>query len=327
MNVIAMANGREYANRGIMGALCRLEVGELFLIDNEENPRQEFPSLCAKCAQRYVNEELHAIDYSATLEGDNQIPIEPSLLAAFAPYLLTAVKMLERTQEEDIPFDERVHIIFTHLKYWNTIITRHNIGLYIGLDVPHGGYNYIIYALCKIHGVKTVFMQNCPVMGYSYPMSTIEENCPEIEGVYQKFTREYEGVATENIELSKDFAAEYHRQAGSDDKKVPYYMKDGSIKDHYRLVSKKEGGVKKAYKAFRHIASYALHPSMRGEIALNSDIQHNTRRYYEIWDSLVKPIDMVGERYIYFPLHLQPECTTTPQGGEFTWQILAVEIL
>ncbi|MEG1801563.1 MAG: hypothetical protein RR273_06255, partial [Oscillospiraceae bacterium] len=231
--------------------------------DNVANPRQDFPSLSGKCAQRYVNEELHACSYEGNVEWDNQDPIEPSLLAAFEPYLLTAVKMLERNSEEDIPFDERVHIIFTHLKYWNTIITRHNIGLYIGLDVPHGGYNYIIYALCKIHGVKTVFMQNCPVMGYSYPMSTIEENCPEIEGVYQKLAREYEGVATENIELSKDFAAEYDRQAGSDDKKVPYYMKDGSIKDHYRLVSTRVGGVKKAYKAFRSAVACILHKELR----------------------------------------------------------------
>ena len=33
-----------------------------------------------------------------------------------------------------------------------------------------------------------------------------------------------------------------------------------------------------------------------------------------------------GKKYIYFPLHYQPECNTSPVGGYFADQILAVKI-
>jgi hypothetical protein len=36
---------------------------------------------------------------------------------------------------------------------------------------------------------------------------------------------------------------------------------------------------------------------------------------------------VAGERYVYFPLHLQPELTTAAQGGVFADQLLAVEAL
>ena len=52
---------------------------------------------------------------------------------------------------------------------------------------------------------------------------------------------------------------------------------------------------------------------------------HQLRRYYgQLAKAIVWP---PKNKYIYFPLHLQPERSTTPEGGLFEDQLLALEIL
>ena len=158
MNIICSATSqRDFINRGIMQAYCNINPDKLFLIDNCHNPLQEFPQLNEKIAEHYDSPQTHKLMYEGKLENDNLIPLDEPLLKAFEPYFAIALKMLERTEANMEDTDGRVRHIFTHLRYWNTIILRHNIDLFVHLDVPHEGYTYIIYALCKIHGIKTVF--------------------------------------------------------------------------------------------------------------------------------------------------------------------------
>lgn len=50
------------------------------------------------------------------------------------------------------------------------------------------------------------------------------------------------------------------------------------------------------------------------------------KRYKEDLESLIKPIDY-SKKYVYFPLHLQPELTTSILGGKYCDQLLALERL
>jgi hypothetical protein len=52
---------------------------------------------------------------------------------------------------------------------------------------------------------------------------------------------------------------------------------------------------------------------------------HGFQYRLNVKKTAVDPVN--GERYVYFPLHLQPELTTSALGGEFSDQISAIEEL
>lgn len=52
----------------------------------------------------------------------------------------------------------------------------------------------------------------------------------------------------------------------------------------------------------------------------------NYREYLKNINSMIEPVDY-GKKYVYFPLHLQPEKTTSTDGGIYCDQVLAIEKL
>lgn len=319
MNVLAHITGKEFENTSFMMALCRMKIEKLYLIEGKNNPHTDFACLEGKYAEIWDNLDTHAMKYKNKLEGNSIIPLDKALLTKFEPYMLIAIKMLERTDEKDIPLEQRMNIIFTHLAYWNTFLDRHRIDIFLTMNFPHSGYNYIIYALCKIRGIKTAFPIACQASSYSYISDDVTTHAPEVVGVYNTLLEKFSDTPIEDIPLSFEFQKVFETQTGNDESKTPYFMQNVVYPDLSSF-----GDFKKRMAFFWHIIS-----APRGIKGTCEEYSRNSKtdEYYKLWASHLSCIDMENEKYIYFPLHYQPEGTTMPLGDCYVWQTLAIEML
>lgn len=307
-----------------MRALLEQNLDKVLLIEHEANQCKDYPNLYSHCTERYDNSIIHTANYTGKIENDNLIPADSVLLKAFEPYMLFLLKLIERNQLYDVSFEDRFDIAMTHIEYWNTVIERQDIQLFVTNNVPHSEYQYVLYALCKIKGVKFICIYNSPVTGYSYELDDIESHSPELEEVYARLSKKYADTDISEIPLDDIHEAEFLAQTGDDILlKTPSYMLNLSIDN----LLEKPDTFKDKLENLKYIADIFLHFRDWYNYFLRYTKHANEITYFKNWNSLIKPYDLSKEKYIYFSLHLQPEATTMPLGGYYVWQLFAIKML
>lgn len=324
MNVIAYFTYDRYISEGLTRALLEQKLDKVFVIEHETDQCKDYPNLYSRATERYDNTVIHTANYKGKLENDSLIPIDSALMKAFEPYMLFLIKLIERNQFYDVSFEERLAIALTHIEYWNTVIERQKVDLFVTNNVPHNEYQYTLYALCKIKGVKFICIYNSPVPGYSYVLDNIDNHAPEIAQVYSRLKNKFAETDIADIPLDALHENVFVTQSGNDSaQKIPSYMLDGSVPC---LIEKPET-LKDKLTTLKYILDIFLNFRDWYSYFLRYTKYVNGKNYFKNWNSLIKPYNMTKEKYFYFPLHYQPEATTMPLGGYYVWQLFAIKMI
>lgn len=249
------------------------------------------------------------------------LPIDEYLIKSMEKYENTIIKMMERNHTHSLDYDSRKRIYFKHLRYWNYILDIYNIDYFVCFNIPHEIFDYLIYCLCKVKGIRVIASYISPIMEYSYLVEDIESPCPEIAIEYKKLLLEYKDSDIDEISLSGDFNSNFEKYINTNNDITPYYMKSKSrpwAKDIKRpliylkklIINTKKNKIKIALNKLRYIFS-------------NIRLSRQLNNYY---DKHAQEVDL-GQKYIYAPLHFQPECTTCPMGGVYVYQYLYIEMI
>lgn len=209
-----------------------------------------------------------------------------------------------------------------HLKFWSWYIRNFQINLYIGC-VPHGTFENFIYYVCKFLAIPTLLFYPSPLQGRALMMSDWRESSVRTRDRY---------LALKNSALNSEVESELNLDDAISDfisrqekKEPPSYMKTKQSQEELKIL-------------FRQVALDFLKPLLSGNIyeALKSAALLPYKITLRIllgfrYSFLLKKLEVrtinTREKYIYFPLHYQPECTTLPLGGVFENQLLAIEWL
>lgn len=245
-------------------------------------------------------------------------PLDVSILEKMAPYEPIILKMMDRSEYVSYgkysEYEERHALYLKQLRYWNHLIKEKEIDLYISLYVPHRVYDYIIYALCRVYNVPTLLMSQVQMIDTVIPIFDISNWGAILETEYELLTSRYELQNTENIQLHGTALQEWNLRKKD---VIPFYVNN---RDTF----------------FRRVYSF-----LRDEIMLKNF--SNPLRFFR----LIMTVAMQGlkskmlwciykfvarspdytKRYVYFPLHLQPEASTSPMGGYMVNQELAIAML
>ncbi len=252
---------------------------------------------------------------------------------------LTLQYLMDRIDYTGLRFYHKKELYHKCLSYWLYVLKELKPDAIVFSDLPHLYISFLIYSLAHLLGIKTLICRR--VKGF-----------PERVMVFNDFTKysellsAYQLVEQENLginDLSEDIKTYYQQQVSA---------RSGAVNEKYskHIESPDKGrGTKllpplkvvvyniKKFHFFKTALLYLrfLFKKKRIESLENKTYRNITirlrhakwnrlkKKYRAEYESLLDVFDG-QKKFIYIPLHYQPECTTAPMGGVYADQILMV---
>ncbi len=253
-----------------------------------------------------------------------------SLPSSFYPSLFLFIDHLYRRDTTGNIRAHQLNSFHDYLNYFHIVadmfathIKENNINTIFFGNIPHLGYDTLVYEIAKFFNIRTVLFSQSIFPNLYYSMEDIE-NYGDI-----------------NQELGKHHPSPFHIEKNS----FPelFYMKN--VKQEVEKAGKLN------FKDFAYIFAYLIkrEPSSLLSVKRLSDILQQAKQvkakfpkwrdpfngffhvnYLEYFNTIAEFEKVeydLHKKFVYFPLHLQPEMTTSALGGRYVDQALALESL
>lgn len=295
--------------RNVLGSLNKDLINIKKWIVNEDESREsffedydiEFASgwhnkgyfTAGECAEKYVTDYIY----------DNM----PMLLQNFA-----RDEFVYR-----LPHYEYINIINMLVNHYYAML-KQGVDMVVFEDIPHGGSGLTMYFVAKAMGIKTLMLVPAYEAGYFTYCYSIEDY-----GIFadaSDYCEELDDIIIKK-EYKKDIAYMTPEMMAKDLGKhsMSYYFQPLLSPKHY--FGKKKVLWKEQQAKYLNLYDFIEKKIIR---SVGRYFQH--RCYNKNNSKTVQYVDF-KKKYVYFPLHLQPEMTTDVLGGKYTDQLLAIEKL
>lgn len=243
------------------------------------------------------------------------------------------MKMTDRSASTPISVQSRGHIYLTLLNYFYNLLNETEASHLICFDTPHTFPSIILYELCKKRNIKIIRMEYHHLPEYSI---LVDKNIPE--QVPHNFLSGHSTAQLKNMFLLKNQSNKkienkyFQSYMSSQAKIISGHGLISKVQLAFRLIAKKITNIiqgvlpflfKPIFLHFNSLNNLKTNFSYRLSInkALNRIISQNL--YY---NSLAIKSNL-NSNYIFLGLHMQPEKTSLPLGGEYVNQLLIVKMI
>ena len=224
-------------------------------------------------------------------------------------------------------YEKRKVIYLKHVRFWRHILITKKIDLFLLANIPHEGFSYVIYPLCKLLDIPILFMHQT-IPEFLYFVNDLDDFFPELRNTYQEFLQ-----SNEDVKLEPNSRGErlFLFQTSKTNNPTPFYMKKKHI-NIKKTIKKKKRRLVRILKILS--SSYFYNVLFQ--------LEKDTVFFYKIigWRLLrVRNIILrlfyerccekpnLDTTYVYFPLHLQPELSTCPLAWDYVDQSLIVSLV
>ncbi|MDO8565342.1 MAG: hypothetical protein Q7R67_01860 [bacterium] len=208
--------------------------------------------------------------------------------------------------------DEKKHFYYEMLRYWHGIFNEYKPEVLILWAYPHNVSNFVVYSLAELFGIKIVFFFETWLSDRILVYHDYRQPSLALKQILQS---NKEGNFTID-DLSRDIKEYYEPHRNRTQALIPPYVtKQQQLFPFRKRMLIRLEMIAQSIKDFSIF--FKLFQFVRKFFATNP------RREYQ---RLVSQIDRT-KKFVYVPLHRQPEGSTSPMGGIFTDQILMIEIL
>jgi len=249
-------------------------------------------------------------------------------------------------------FRDRKDIYYRHLRYWFDFFSNNPVDYFISFYVPHTTQAYITWRVAKYFGAKDVIGMKSVIAGNFVFVNDIDNSSKDI---YDEFVKIKATAKNENVNFkSTVFNHEIPRIIENLD---PWYMDKKAVtnvlskskfsqelEENYRegkLSKTQELNFSFSYWAFvLTVFKFFLLPIFRTRFnsknlflidefksRLKNKLQLNSASEIDKFLSRVSYDINPDDKFVYFPLHMQPEATTRPLGGKYANQLIAIKML
>jgi len=268
----------------------------------------------------YKHAEI-TVNYEYNCDWNQLEPLDHDLLVSLYECEVVFLKMIERYSDIDMPYHQRKNIYLNTLCYWNHILIHHQIDLFVSMNIPHEGFDHVIYCLCRLKNIKSILFFQSQIKDVIIAMNNWTDFGIDIEKSYQKLLSEYQHSLMDEIPLDEVLKSEFLSYVNAAPVK-PFYMdkKLFSLKSDIIIpvVKKFKADWKKLFKG-KYLRAFFIHR------ILNSQ-KMQERNLFAFYRKNCSTPDF-SAKYIYFAMHFQPELTTCPMAGVFVEQILMAQMV
>ena len=224
--------------------------------------------------------------------------------------------MLDRMEVDilkSVTYHQRKRYYENDLRCMLWILEQHKIDLVVFYTIPHISFDYALYGVCKAKGIPMVmgyFSVMVPHRAATvYFLSEIQDHMPQLQGFKPQ------GLAEEQIHLPERMQSYYDHYARdkSQVKSFIFYSDYANYK-----TSKLQRVTNLVLSKFRQRSFFR---TVRRKI-----VQHFNAKRLGKYLSKYSSAGAEG-KYIYYPLHYQPECTSLPMGGVYYDQLHVLRLL
>lgn len=221
--------------------------------------------------------------------------------------------MIDRLEVENlknISYHQRKKYYENDLRCMLWILENYKIDVCVFSTIPHISFDFVLYGLCKFLGIKTVIGYfGIPIPGKSistFFMSDIFNPIPKLNN--------FNPTSNSKIQIPermKHYYEHYGREKDSIKSFVyasDYIVEKNKLQSFLELVRKK-------------IKQRNFITSIRKKVT-----QHFVGKRIDKYLNKYQ-VDKAEGKYIYYPLHYQPECTSLPMGGAYYNQIHVIRLL
>ncbi len=230
-----------------------------------------------------------------------------------------------------------------------SFIKKYQPDVWVSLSPPHSMFDYVFYEVCRKKQIKTVILFETSLPGYSFAVEEInyqhkrldveisrikktgfdEQGIPEkVMGYIQGIRKTYDDGKPFHFQINYPGDSGLSRHSFERIRTELHRQKKQCLKQYWleRLSPFKKLSTRKHYLKQSHHKLIASFTSELDWLRCKLDSVKQTQEIFDEYVHLSSEYVMDRE-YVYFPLHMQPECTTVPQGGVFADQLLSLRML
>lgn len=192
-------------------------------------------------------------------------------------------------------FDHQ-NLFHLYYQYFSHVILQKQVDTVLFFEPPHSGADYMLYLAAKTRGVRTIINMQSLIPNRFFCVTDLDDfgvfdTSPDVgEAVQLKIERRFE----------KDL----------------FYMKKAKHKRGWMISRLLRDLLLSSFTHYHPIPFAGIIQKQVGRIRYTREYKRNA----------VTSVDL-DKKFVYFPMHLQPELTTATLGGEFSDQLLALEKL
>jgi hypothetical protein len=303
-----------------------------------KNLSEEFPD----CSFQTIYEAIKGIGFPKVKRINT---FDRNIAKQTAEIELIAIKMMDRfdPNHSDFSFTFRQWFFRDLLITWLDIIDEYNIDIVFSPSIPHRGYDFALYAACKLRKVKFITFQWVTIGSLSIikediltplnvPLVDFDGNLDDL--FVKRITNVRSDFKSGQLEIFKTYQKQNNLIFGTLIKLKYLYKRFISFKFSTAIVKSLSFIYVSVMNLFRGVFSYNV---QRNKMPYNSNFTglsilklsilrrfklYRLKKYY---NNLVS--NDISKKYILFPLHQQPEETSSPLGGVFVDQTLVIQML
>ena len=256
-------------------------------------------------------------------------PVDSILLDIMGDCERIFLKMCERNFSK-ASYQFRKNLYIKHLRFWNFKLDQ-NIDFAIFENIPHEGFDFIIYELCKRKSIKTLCFYTLPVRPFQsvlmHSFSDLFNPGNEIKETYNNLLFKYNDKQDEIPKIPiADYLLNYYKEHDKDPESIVSFTRAESRTIYSKF--KKLQIKKNIYRLIKGLSTFKFSKILNGIIIkLYRDAYFESENTVEIFYNSFVVEPEFDKPFIYFPLHFQPEASTSPLGRNYVDLVLVCEML
>lgn len=225
---------------------------------------------------------------------------------------------------------ERKHHYYRMVWYWLGVLRKYQPDVVVLSYIPHYAYDFVIYSIAKLLGIKVLTFIDTRIPGRLLPLKDIWKGSDWL----QKELELNRGKNFSVNDLAEDIRKYYLKTTNKDFNEMPGNLR--FLKNKHSLLNRLFSS--KAKESIKDGTIFRKVFGLLWRMWWNGDFRILAKKFvlqisYLVRDNLKKEYQRCqqapdwSKKFIYVPLQVQPECSTSPQGGVFVDQILMLETL